>query len=239
MSVLAQALLAAYAVPSGGGGDPSFASVSLLLHMDGTNGSTTFTDSSGSPKTMTAVGNAQISTAQSKFGGASGFFDGSGDEVTTPNVAAFRFGSADFTIEFWIRPALVNDFMHVIQTCNFTANQFSVRMNNTGKIQCFFNDGGNALGIVASTNSLVINTWQHVAVSRSGADTRIFIDGVQEAIANATYDVIGSTGPVRIGSRDDTASFQMNGYLDDMRVTTGVARYTANFTPPAAAFPNS
>ena len=76
--------------------------VSLLLHGNGTNGSTTITDSSPTPKTVTAVGNAQISTAQSKFGGASIAFDGTGDYATVPSASAFDFGTADFTVEAWV-----------------------------------------------------------------------------------------------------------------------------------------
>src|SRR3990167_5305793 len=75
----------------------------LMLHMDGTDGATTFTDSSDNAKTMTAVGNAQIDTAQSKFGGASGLFDGTGDWLTTPDSTDWDLGTGDFTIDFWIR----------------------------------------------------------------------------------------------------------------------------------------
>ena len=81
--------------------DPFFANVSLLLHGDGTNGSTTIVDSSPSPKTVTAVGDAKISTAQSKFGGASIGFDGSGDSLAAP-ASISHFGTGDFTIELWI-----------------------------------------------------------------------------------------------------------------------------------------
>jgi len=82
--------------------DPYYNNVSLLLHGDGANGSTTIVDSSTSPKTVTAVGNAQISTAQSKFGGASLAFDGAGDYLTIPDDSSFDFGFNDFTIEGWI-----------------------------------------------------------------------------------------------------------------------------------------
>ena len=82
--------------------DASYSSVSLLLHGNGINGSTTITDNSPSPKTVTAVGNAQISTAQSKFGGGSIAFDGTGDYLTTPNNSDYQFGTSDFTVECWI-----------------------------------------------------------------------------------------------------------------------------------------
>ena len=83
--------------------DPYWANVVLLLHMDGTDGSTTFTDSSSYARAMTAAGNAQIDTAEFKFGTASGLFDGTGDSVQTPNGADFQF-LGDFTVEAWVRP---------------------------------------------------------------------------------------------------------------------------------------
>ena len=73
----------------------------LLLHFDGADGSTTFTDSSLTPKTRTANGDAQIDTADSKFSGASGLFDGTDDYITTPDSADFVLGSEDFTIDLW------------------------------------------------------------------------------------------------------------------------------------------
>ena len=79
----------------------------LLLHCDGADGSTTFIDSA-TGKTITASGNAQIDTAQYKFGGASGLFDGTNDFLYTPNHADFTFGTGDFTIDFWVRLAAIN-----------------------------------------------------------------------------------------------------------------------------------
>ena len=98
-------------VGGGGGGividngDPFYSAVSLLLPMDGTNGSTAFTDSGPNALTITAVGNTQISTTQSKYGGASGYFDGTGDYLSISPNTAIDLSSGDFTIEFWIRPA--------------------------------------------------------------------------------------------------------------------------------------
>ena len=91
-------LSAASAASGGGATDPYFSNVSLLLHGDGTNGSTTIIDSSPLPKTVTAFGNAQISTAQSKFGGSSIAFDGTGDSLTIPAITF----AGDFTLEAWL-----------------------------------------------------------------------------------------------------------------------------------------
>jgi hypothetical protein len=88
--------------------DPYFSNVSLLLHGDGTNGSTTIVDSSASPKTLTAFGNAQISTAQSKFGGSSIAFDGTGDYLSISSSNDLTLGTSDFTLETWARLATVS-----------------------------------------------------------------------------------------------------------------------------------
>ena len=85
--------------------DPNFANVSLLLHGDGANNSTTFTDSSSNNFTLSRVGDVKISTTQSKFGGSSIFFDGAGDYLTLANNSVFTFPSS-FTVEAWVFPTL-------------------------------------------------------------------------------------------------------------------------------------
>ncbi len=87
----------------------------LLLHMDGSNGSTNFVDSAQS-RSVTANGNAQISTSQYKFGGASGYFDGSGDYLTVPDSSDWTFGTGDFTIDLWVRFSALQDSSFVSQT---------------------------------------------------------------------------------------------------------------------------
>lgn len=93
-----------------------YGSVVALLHMNGSDASTTFTDQRG--HTFTAAGNAQIDTAQSKFGGASGLFDASGDYISTPDSDEWSFGSGDFTIECWYRPTRTNSFFLVMMQWN-------------------------------------------------------------------------------------------------------------------------
>jgi hypothetical protein len=220
--------------------DPDFANVSLLLHGDGADGSTTITDSSPTPKTVTAVGNAQISTAQSKFGGASIAFDGSGDYLTTPANSDFSF-DADFTIEMWLK------------TSAFSQDIFFRRVASNGPdasnaIQLLFSDGsGPSPNIsVRSSNVLIIGSidaatgnWVHIAVSRSGSAMKLFVDGIQSGstATTSTNFSAGSTYGFIVG-RYQTGNGHLNGYIDDLRITKGVARYTANFTPPTAPFPD-
>jgi hypothetical protein len=215
--------------------DPNFADVSLLLHGDGTNGSTTITDNSPSPKTVTAVGNAQISTAQSKFGGASIALDGTGDYLSTPATNAFVFGTGDFTIEFWIRFTVVTGVQVIYDQRPVNAAFVPTIYTNNNTLNYLFN------GLVAITLGTVTSAqWYHIAISKQGSSTKGFIDGTQ---GGSTYvdSTSYTSGPnLLIGQNSvnvNTPQF-VNGYIDDLRITKGVARYTANFTPPTAAFPD-
>jgi len=214
--------------------DPQFGSVSLLLHGNGANGSTTITDSSPTPKTVTAVGNAQISTTQSKFGGASIAFDGTGDYLDIGSNSAFGYGLNNFTIEFWV----YRNASAVLQVLLDHRVGTSVRVAPTIYISSnsvyYYTDGNNRImgGTLASTQ------WVHVALSRSGSSTRLFLDGVQ---TGSTYSDTNNyiDSPVRVGGANDGSSVaSINGYIDDLRITKGIARYTSNFTPPTAPFPD-
>jgi hypothetical protein len=210
-------------------GDVNYNNVSLLLHFDGANGSTTFTDNSPNTKTVSKFGDAQISTTQSKFGGASGYFDGNGDYLTSSS-SDFSFGSGDFTVEGWMY--VVNSDVYR-SIANFTTSS----NNNT---LCIINnallwyDGGTHR---AESNTFAQNTWHHFAVTRSSGKIRIFVNGTKSNTDYTSFSNINS-GSVRIGTNGFSSSFWFNGYLDDIRITKGVARYTENFTPPTAAYPN-
>jgi hypothetical protein len=213
--------------------DTNIREVSLLLHGDGTNGSTTITDSSLTPKTVTAVGNAQISTAQSKFGGASIAFDGSGDYLTVLNSSQFNFGVDDFTIEAWC-----------YRTSTATSFEI-VSYGNPGADGLFFGSTtsaisfgtGPAVVLASSSTSLALNVWTHIAVTRSSNVTRVFANGIAGATTTNALNNLNSTTVFRVGINRAVNVFA-TGYIDDLRITKGVARYTANFTPPTAPFPD-
>lgn len=232
---------------TGNNGDPFYSAVSLLLPMDGTNGSTTFTDSSLNGLTVTAVGNAQISTTQSQFGGASGYFDGAGDYLSLGTQSQLDFGTGDFTVECWFQltsttnadQGILNDTRATFGTGSvlFKARQAS----GSGKI-CFqaydFSSAGGR--IVQSTTVPVVNTWYHVALVRSSGTVRLFVNGVLESSGTWAGSVnFNYNNGTRIGhSILDGANGHFTGYIDDLRISK-FARYTSTFTPPTAAFPNS
>ena len=230
--------------------DPQFGSVSLLLHGDGTNGSTTITDSSPSAKTATLVGDAQISTAQSKFGGSSIVFDKVADRITYASSTDFAFGTGDFTIESWIYSRDVSGSgIRAICQISTTAGGLSASYTGGVYLQQGQNGGGaianggifaviGGLSFVGSPGSTVVlfaNQWQHVALTRSGATCRLFVDGAE--VGNLTNSNNLTATNLVVGGGYSTV-YLYDGYIDEFRITKGVARYTANFTPPTAPFPD-
>jgi hypothetical protein len=214
-------------------GDPHWSNVSLLLHGDGANGSTTIIDSSPSPKTVTAVGDAQISTTQSKFGGASLLFDGAGDYLTVPNNSSYAFGTADFTVEAWVYFGNLQGFHTVVSTRdqNNTSTGWTVGVNSSEQLY-FYTNSTNILG-----SALDQNTWHHIVAARAGSNLQMFVNGMQ--VGSTFADTKNYTNETLvIGSIVGGSGQWFNGYIDDLRITKGIARYTANFTPPTAPFPD-
>jgi hypothetical protein len=226
------ALLAETLTSEGVTGDADFSSVSLLLHMNGSNGSTTFTDSSLSPKTITRFGDAQISTAQSKFGGASAYFDGTGDYLTAPNTAT-PAGTEAFTVEAWIRvPSFPGSGVKMLWQWLAT-NGVNLEITNTGAVGLYQHSPAN----YASGGQLVVNTWHHVALTRSGNNFAFWLDGTQAFTMTSTASYSAAT--FNLGYDTTTPSRAYLGYFDEVRITKGVARYTANFTPTDVPFPDT
>lgn len=215
--------------------DPYFSSVSLLLHMDGTNASTSFVDSGPNALAVTASGNAQISTAQSKFGGTSGAFDGNGDYLTATLSA---LGTGDFTIEFWIYFNSISTTYLIYDTRPSGSNGWYPTIYfdaSAGRINYYANTAIRITGTVATP----AGAWHHVALCRSSGSTRLFINGTQSGSTfTDSNSYLSTTGRPTIGADGNSLGANcLNGYIDDLRVTT-VARYTSNFTPRAKAFPD-
>jgi hypothetical protein len=213
-------------------GDPFRSNVSLHLPMTGANNSTTFTDVSPSPKTITRVGDTKILTAQSKWGQGSGYFDGTGDYLQVANSADFDFGAGNFTIEFWIKTTTTTANL-VSKRLTFDFTPFSIFVLN-GKL--LFRGAVNTTGwsfSITSTDSINTDNWVHSACVRNGNEFASYIMGIKQSeTASAAITVMTNTAAVYVAANSD-ASSPLTGYLQDLRITKGVARYTANFTPPA------
>lgn len=211
-------------------GDASWASVSLLLHGDGTNGSTNIRDSSNNAKTATVAGNAAISTAQSKFGGASIALDGSGDFFTYDGSSVFAFGTGDYTIEGWVRVTTLADYNAFVDfRPSGTEGAYPYIAIGATNIGLYINSGF----VINAAHGMSNGTWHHVALCRVSGSTRLFVDGVQKGSTytdSITY-LCGASRPVFGANGTSTGTQNFGGYMDDIRITKGVGRYSANFTP--------
>ena len=216
------------------GGDLYLSSVSLLLHLNGSNGSTTITDSSTSPKTCTAYGNAAISTTQSKFGGASAAFDGTGDYILASSNAAWAFGTGDFTVECWVYRTSAPSQASIMGV-GYTVGGFGLFIDNSHQINV--TRPGTAIDHTFNA-SVPTNAWSHIAITRSGTSLRCYVDGVQKG-STATNSTNYAQGGLTIGIDGDTSTQPFDGYIDEFRITKGVARYTGStYTVPTTAFPD-
>jgi uncharacterized protein (DUF983 family) len=177
---------------------------------------------------ISAIGNAQVSTAQSQFGGASALFDGSGDWLVSSDTISLS--TNDYTVECWMRTATADRVIFD----NRTGTQPAVfAVSNTGKISYYDPTTGGAVG---STTTITNSAWHHLAWVRSGSTFKMYVNGVAEYTNNSYSVDLGTNRPFRIGA-EYTGNFNFNGYIDELRVSNS-ARYTANFTSPTAPFTN-
>lgn len=211
-------------------GDPDFASVSLLLPFDGANGSTTFTDVSSNAFAVTAPQGAPvISTAVFKFGGSAGDFT-SGGRLQTPANAAFNFND-NFTVELDIYRTGMSGSFDTVLVASVGESAFMIRgsTNNPGVFMASDSTP------IAPGLSFDLNTWNHIAVVRVGSTVTVYKNGV--SIGTGIRSGTINTSGFFVGDSSLSFSRYFRGYLDNLRITKGVARYTANFTPPTEPFP--
>lgn len=215
----------------------------VLLHFNGADGSTTITDETG--RSWTATGNAQIDTAQYKFGGASCLFDGAGDYVAAGASALWRLDDGSdsnlWTIDFWVRfngdPGTgVQGFLQRRQDND---NFWTLDINNN-TIRFIVRTGGANNVVVTQSWNPAGDTWYHVAVVKDGTNGyMIFVDGTQLGTTVADASTMPSlTAGMNLGRYIDSAgaSNYLNGWMDELRISKGIARWTANFTPPTEEY---
>ena len=213
-----------------------------LLHMDGADTSTTFTDESG--KTWTARGTAQIDTAQSVFGGASGLFDGNSDWIDTPDHDDWYLDDGSnanaWTFDARIRFASVDVIQGLISQHVGVGNYWHIKYTNSSGIGFILRESGTVTVDVSWAWSPSINTWYHVAVVKQGTTGyRCYIDGTEIGAAQTDESVMPNQAAILwIGLSSDASSNMryFNGWMDEVRVSKGIARWTANFTPQTYAY---
>ena len=211
----------------GGGNDPYFSSVVLLAHFDGSNGSTTFTDSSSYARTLTSSGGASLSTSSPSFGSAALLTDGVDDYASAAASADFSFGTGtDFTIEFWLKAdstdpdgngiGLVGNSLYV---CTYGGT-------------LYFGNGG--VNMVTASYSGNYDAWKFIQARRSGSTFELFIGGTSQG-TYGTSATVGGNAELRIGYAPVFGIYG-KGRVDDLRITKGVSRANA---VPTAAHPDS
>lgn len=208
--------------------DPYWSNVVVLLHGD------SLTDSSSSPRKLTNKG-VTINKTTKKYGSGSLYFDGN-SYLNLTDGGATVFGSGAFTIEFWLNmpsyavdTALVSrwgplsGFLLVVTSVNL-----AIYLNSYTPVIC-------------AHGGLLTNVFNHIAISRTSSGVvRMFVNGSQIGSDTVNANSVGTNGkPLTIGANNDGYGAKLTGYIDDLRITKGVARYTSNFTPPTQAFPNS
>jgi hypothetical protein len=206
--------------------------------MNGLDGSTIFTDSAkGGTHIWTAFGNAQLDTAQYKFGTSSALFDGTGDYLSTPDSTDWTFGTDDFTIDCWVRIHDKNAhrgfweqytdsdhhwflYWNYVETCFYFYSKVGAS-SWTARYQYIWNPD--------------VDTWYHIALVRNGENLDIYVNGT--ALTPVVYTAIGSNAIVDssanllIGSAY-SLNYLMNGWMDEVRISKGIARWTSDFIPP-------
>jgi hypothetical protein len=192
---------------------------------------------------LETVGNAMVSTSVKKYGTGSLAFDGTGDWLSVPDSQNFNFGSGNFTIEFWIYLNSVSGTIGILGKRTNEANYAPFIMIVTSSaLKVYMSINGSLWAVNGlSTSTLSTSTWYNIAVTRSGSTVYMFLNGTSVgSTGTLSGALMTNTSPLYIGadSGSPSGSSTLNGYIDDLRVTKGYARYTANFTPPTSQFPD-
>lgn len=209
--------------------DPYYANVVSLLNFPGADGSTTFTDAKG--KVWTPQGSAQIDTS---LGYNAGQFPGSPSRLDSPTDADWAMGTGDFTVEAWIRPSNLSTDRNI-----FGVNVSGGLGFGTTSSALFCGPTAVSYGVIGSTG-LPLNTLVHVAACKASGTMRVFVNGVVDGSGADSYNY--AQAEVMLASNrvpPSAATGYLEGWIRAFRLTKGVARYTANFTPPTAPFPTS
>ena len=221
--------------------DPYFNNVSLLMHMNGVSGSKNFVDSSANNIQSTAIGNIEVSSTRTQFGNGAAFLygNGTGNYIRVSGNPNLAVGTGDYTLEMWAYISSDSPFVIFdaapINSPGSRPDAFLFYIENNREPRFF----GNGLTIATSAGSLPINQWAHLALVRNTGTTTIYINGTGISNSTGFYNATLATGGCLIGTFTDSLNFTSNGYIDELRLTKGVARYTGNFTPPTTEFPDN
>ena len=215
-------------------GDTHFAKVTALFNFDGSDGDTTTSglDSSNKNLTVSYSSGDQLSNTQKKFGATSLYV---ADNVTISSSDGFNMGTGDFTIEGWYYLTQFNNHFLYDQWASTSSGsgniQIYVKSNEGGAIRVYY-DGSSRF---TTTGGFSLNTWTHLAVVRSSDTITVYFNGTADGTTQSYSGQFGKTGDLYIGDQHAGGGGAPQMYVDDLRVTKGLARYTSNFTAPTTA----
>lgn len=231
MTATIQALLMSEVSP-----DPYWPDVVLLCHFDGTNGSTTYVNQStlGSSIANSSGTEPALSTTQAKFGPSSLHYSTSATTRCQSAASAdYRWGTGDFTVEFWYFPTTTSGSYNVFEQRS-SEPQVMPNISQNGNAMLYYVNGSTRITGTALTGGA--NTWYHIALSRISGTTKLFCAGTSLGSYSDSNNYATSS-PVVIGS-GYAGQAPIIGYIDEIRLSKGIGRYSSNFTPPTSAFPN-
>lgn len=208
--------------------DDDFDNVSALLHFNGPQGSTTITDSSKLGQVITTSGSIFIDQAQSVFGGAS-LRCGAG-MATIPSIA---LGSGDFTVEFRIRINAMPTAQVGVMGNSGGSNTWFISLNAAGTLVFSLSSGQSTYPLT----DLVPNVWYHIAFVSFGGTLFTYLNGIKQ-VQTGTHGINLSQNIIFIGAYDNSTN-RLDGWIDELRITPNIARYTKNFTVPNKEYPNA
>lgn len=214
----------------------------LLLHFDGADAGTVFTDSGATTHAATIAGNVQTDTAYKKFGTASGLFDGTGDFITYPDHADWTLGTAEFAMDSWVKIDTLTSERAIASQVTDDGNYWEFLVNADGKAGFVYMAGTsseNTIEILTAAGKITTGTEYHVAVERdSDSNFYVYVNGELEASGNDTDSIANLTGTLHVGILNKAAPEDaFDGWQDELRITKGAQRYNgANFEPPIAAY---
>jgi hypothetical protein len=184
-----------------------------------------------------AFGNAQIDTAQSKFGGSSGLFDGTGDYLNVPASPQFKVDSSNFTIEFWMRPA-ANTGVPICQrtgSLGAGSREWFFYYQPDNKINFGISSSSALMSSIITSSTYATGSWYHIAAVKNGSTVTLYVDGTDVGSQTLAGNIGSDSLPISIAHLDN--SLYYNGYLDEIRISK-TARYTTGFTPSTTPFVN-
>lgn len=220
--------------------DENASDAALAMHFDGTNGSTTFIDEGFYSHTVTAYGNAQISTSNYKSTPSSGYFDGVNSYLSVPDHSSLDLSDI-YTIEFWVRPTQFTDCA-IIDKAYFDSSgaepfwgglSTTVFMLSNGFTRIYFYaTDGNDAQYLDFTSPFTLNAWTHCAIVKDGVDGRVYFNGVLAGSITGLNNPAPNAYDLKIGRWEASSGYYyFKGYIDELRITNGDALYNANFTP--------